>query len=490
MRFFRRALVGLVLAALTVGLLAMAGLTLRQAVQDNIAARSAPPPVRERVFTANVVMAEASEVTPRMTVYGEVRSRRTLELRSPRAGRVVDLAPGFEDGARVSAGQVLWRLDPADATAQRDLARADLARTEAEEREAGRGLVIARDDLAAAEAQAALRAQAMVRQTDLRARGVGTDAAVETAALAQSSADQAVLSRRAALAQAEARLDQAGVARDRQRIVLAEAERALAETVVRAQFDGILDGANLVPGRILSGNERVADLIDPTALEVAVRLSTAQYGRLLDGAGGLAPLPVTVTLDVAGAEIAAQGRLARASAAVGAGQTGRLVFAALDSGAAGLRPGDLVALPLAQPPLPAPVGPPATALGADGAVLALGPEDRLQSVQATLIRRQEDSVILAAEGIAGREIVTERSPLLGAGIRVRPMRGADAPEAAAEQAAAEFVTLTPERRAALVAQVEGNARLPSEVKARILAQLAEDRVPAQVVARLEARGGG
>lgn len=488
MRFFRRALVGLVLAALTLGLLTLAGLTVRQAVEDSAAARSAPPPVRERVFSANVVTAETAEVVPQMTVYGEVRSRRTLELRSPRAGTVVDLAPGFEDGARVTAGQVLWRLDPADATAQRDLAQADLARAEAEAREAARALTLARDDLAAAEAQAALRAQATARQADLRARGAGSDAAVETAALAQSSADQAVLSRRAALAQAEARLDQSAVALDRQRIVLAEAERALSETVVRAEFDGILNGANLVRGRILSGNERVAELIDPAALEVAVRLSTAQYGRLLDGAGALAPLPVSVTLDVAGAEIAAQGRLARASAAVGEGQTGRLVFAALDGGAAGFRPGDFVTLRIAEPALPAAVVLPATALGADGMVLALGPDDRLEALPATLLRRQDDSVILSAEGIAGREIVTERSPLLGAGIRVRPMRGAEAPEN--EQAAAEFVTLTPERRAALVAQVEGNARMPAEVKARILAQLAEDRVPAQVVARLESRGGG
>lgn len=488
MRFFRRALVGLVLAALTAGLLALAGLTLRQAVQDRLAASRTPPPARERVFAANVMTAEVAEVTPQMTVYGEVRSRRTLELRSPRAGTVVELAPGFEDGAQVAAGQVLWRLDPADATAQRDLARTDLARAEAEERDALRALALARDDLAAAEGQAALRAQAMARQQDLRTRGVGSDAAVETAALAQSTADQAVLSRRAALAQAEARRDQAEVALGRQRILLAEVERALAETVVRAEFDGILNGASLVRGRILSGNERVADLIDPTALEVAVRLSTAQYGRLLDGSGLLMPLPVTVTLDVAGAEIAAQGRLARASAAVGEGQTGRLVFAALDSGAAGFRPGDFVTLRIAEPPLPAAVVLPATALGADGAVLALGPEDRLQALPVTLIRRQGDSVILAAEGLAGREVVTERSALLGAGIRVRPMRSDAAPEA--EQAAAEFVTLTPERRAALVAQVEGNTRMPAEVRARILAQLAEDRVPAQVIARLEARGGG
>ncbi|MFN4160147.1 MAG: efflux RND transporter periplasmic adaptor subunit [Gemmobacter sp.] len=488
MRFFGRSLLGLFLAALTVGLLAMAVNSVRGAIETKMAGGKAAPPARERVFTANVLTAEASSVTPVMTVFGEVRSRRTLELRSLRGGTVIELAPDFEDGARVRAGQVLWRLDPADATAQRDLARSDLARAEATAREAARSLELARDDLAAAQAQEALRAQALSRQEDLRRRGVGSEAAVETAALAQSSAAQSVVSRRAALAQAEAAVDQAATALARQRITLAEAERALRETEMRAEFDGLLNAVNVVQGRILSTNERVAELIDPTALEVAFRVSTTQFGRLVDARGALLPAAVVVMLDVAGAEIAAEGRLTRVGAAVGEGQTGRQVFAAL-TGAGGFRPGDFVTVRIEEPPLEDAIVLPGSALGSDGAVLALGEDDRLEMVPVTLLRRQDDRVILRAPGLSGREVVSERSPLLGAGIKVRPIRR-DAATGVAEQAAAEFIDLTPERRAELVALVERNTRMPAEARTRILAQLAQDRVPAQVVARLEARSGG
>lgn len=488
MRFFRRSLVGLFLLALALAFLGLAVNAIRGAVETRLADDRAAPPARERVFTANLVTAVAGPVTPVMTVFGEVRSRRTLELRTPRAGTVVMLAPDFEDGARVSAGQVLWRLDPADATAERDLARSDLARQEAQLREATRAVDLARDDLAAAEVQAGLRAQALARQRDLQARGVGSDAAVETAALALSSADQSVVSRRAALAQAEAAVDQAATALSRQRILLAEAERALRDTEVRADFDGVLSGVTVVPGRILSMNERLADLIDPAALEVAFRVSTAQYERLLDDGGGLRPAGVVVGLDVAGAEIAATGTLARVGAAVGEGQTGRQVYAALDR-AGGFRPGDFVTVRIDEPPLAQAIVLPATALGSDGGVLVLGAEDRLEAMPVTLLRRQGDDVIVAADGLAGREVVAERSPLLGAGIKVRPVRSG-APPVPAEQAAADFIDLTPERRAALIAMVEGNTRIPPEARARILAQLAEDRVPARVVARIEARGGG
>ena len=100
-----------------------------------------------------------------------------------------------------------------------------------------------------------------------------------------------------------------------------------------------------------------------------------------------------------------------------------------------------------------------------------------------------------AEALAGRQVVAERTPLLGAGIKVRVL-GADqaqeAPRGAppALPAVADLLELTAERRARLVAYVEGNSRLPEEARQRMLAQLSQDRVPAQVVERLEQRMGG
>jgi len=53
-----------------------------------------------------------------------------------------------------------------------------------------------------------------------------------------------------------------------------------------------------------------------------------------------------------------------------------------------------------------------------------------------------------------------------------------------------MIDLTPERRAELMALVEGNGSMPPEAKERLLLRLREDRVPAEVVERIEARRGG
>ncbi len=485
MHFLRRSLFGLFLLAATLALLAWAGIVVKDAVVARMSRGNEVRPAEERVFAANVVRVAPETIAPVLTTFGEVRSTRTLEVRASAGGRVMSLSPNFEEGGAVEAGELLVTIDPSDPQSALDVARTDLAESEANVREAERALELARQEATAAQSQAELQARALERARDLANRGVGSVAAVETAELANAQAAQSVLARAQALASAEAALDQARTTVERRRIALAEAERGLADTEIRAEFAGTLAEVSAVEGGLVSANEQLAQLIDPAALEVSFRLSTSQYARLLDTDGRLKPATVEAVLDVLGADIVATGRITRESGAVAEGQTGRLLFARLE-GAAGFRPGDFVTVRITEPELDGVALLPATALDGSGTVLALGEDDRLEVVPVTLLRRQGDDVIIEAAGLAGREVVGERSPFLGAGIKVRPLR-AGVEEAAAEP---ELLDLTPERRAALIAFVEGNSRMPEAVKARVLAQLNEDRVPADVVQRIESRMGG
>ena len=484
MRFLRRSLVGLFLLSLTVGIFAYAGQMVYDALQVRWAKEDRPRPARERVFAVNVLTYQPGSVTPVMTSFGEVRSRRTLEIRASAGGTVVELADGFEDGGRVKAGDLLLRVDPSDAQSALDVAKTDLAEAEAELREATAALGLAREDVVSAQEQAALRLQALQRQRNLSERGVGTEAAVETAALAEASAKQAVLSRRQSLAQAEARVDMSKTALSRRQIALAEAKRRLAETEMFAGFSGTLSDVTVVQGGLVQNNERLAQLVDPDMLEVAFRVSTTEYARLLDDDGQLLRAEVDVSLDVLGLDLTAKGVINRESAAVGTGQTGRQLFARLDD-AKGFRPGDFVTVEIAEPELTFVATLPAMAVDAAGTVLVVGEDDRLEQVQVQVLRRQGDDVIVRAPGLRDRQVVAERSPLLGAGIKVRPIT-ADA--AVPEKAA--MVELTEERRARLVAFVEGNQYMPKEAKARVLSQLSQPQVPVQTVERIEARMGG
>jgi len=489
MQFLRRALTGTFLLAITLGLFAVAVGNFWGAVHERMNREPRERPARERVVAVNTVQVRSETLTPVIQTFGEVQSRRTLEVRTGAAGRVTMLAAAVEDGASVTEGMLLARIDPSDAMAARDVARTDLAEAEAELRDAQRAFALASDELAAAQAQAALRAQALTRQQDLERRRVGTAAAVETAALAAASADQAVLTRRNALIAAESRIEQAGNGVARARIALANAERDLADTEVRAAFPGTLADVAVTAGGLVTQNEKIATLIDPDALEVTFRVSTAQYARLIDQTGHLQDAPVRATLDVLGLDLVALGQLTRVGASVGAGQTGRRLFATLD-GHAGFRPGDFVTVTVEEPALSEVARLPATAVDAANTVLVLTPENRLRSADVELLRRQGNDVIVRAPSLEGHRLVAERSPLVGPGILVRDLSAEGPGAARTASASPDEVLLTDERRAALIAAVESNDRMPAAAKARILAQLQQDTVPARMIQRIESRMGG
>ena len=225
MRFFNRALTGLFLSAVTFGLLSLAVGLIWSSLQERMGDQGSRPPARERVLAAEVLTLTPQSLRPELTAFGEILPRRSLELRAAIGGRVVELAPNFREGGRVEEGALLVRIDPAEAEWARDTAAADLQD---------------------AEAQEDLRRRALERARDLADRGVGSLAAVEAAELAVASASQATLARRQALA---------------------DAERRLADTEIRAGFAGVLSEVDLAEGRLLSANEQFGRLLDPDQLE-------------------------------------------------------------------------------------------------------------------------------------------------------------------------------------------------------------------------------
>lgn len=485
MRFLRRSLIGLFLTCATLALLVGAGYRVYSAYQARLAADSMPPQVRERQFAVNVTEVVPQRLTPMLTSYGQIAARQSLELRAPDAGRIVELSEAFEEGGAVTAGEVILKIDTEDADAALRVARADLLEAEADLRDAERARTIAADDLKAARAQLDLRQAALDRQQSLFERGVGSASSVEEAALTHAAAGQSVLSKRQALADAEAAVDGAKTSVLRAEIDRDNMQRTLDDMTITAAFDGVLSEVSGAQGTLLSTNEQFATLINPDELEVAFRISTEQYARLVTDRARLPQMEVTVTLDVAGLDLKATGRVVRESAAVATGQSGRTLYARLDD-VLGFRPGDFVTVELEEPELERVALVPASAVGGNNTVLAVTDQSRLEEIAVSVLRRQGDDVIIGVDGLVGRQVVSERTPLLGAGIRVR-VNGAEG--SAQGGAGADMIALTDERRAALLAFVASNDKMSDEMRLHVQEQLAADRVPADLIERLEQRMG-
>lgn len=479
MRFLTRGLAGLALFAVA-GLLVALG-TLRL-VETLTADPPAPQAARERVYAAPVARLTPETVAPRLTAFGEVRAWRTLQLRAGVGGRVVDLHPDFRDGARAAAGDLLFRIDPADFENRVDSAEAALAEARADAAEARAAVRSAEIEAESAETQAALRRSALERQRDLARRGVASAAVVDESELALAAAEQAVASRAQAVVTARLRVERADLAVARAELTVAEARRRLADTETRAPFDGVLTGVSAALGDIAGANETLGALVDPAALDVAFDVSNAAFARLLGEGGRLQPLPATVTLDLGDAALTIPATLDRADGAVGAGRTGRTLFARLDTAPdTVLRPGDFVTVTLTEPPLENVAVIPAAAATEDGRILLVAEDGRLTETQVRILRRQGAELIVA-DAPFGATFVAERAPQLALGLAIRPV-WRDAPPAP------DSVALDPARRQALRDYVTAHPSMPDARRAELLTILDQPEAPREVIERLEDRMG-
>ena len=123
MRFFRKSIVGLMLLSLSLGLLTFAGQMISNSMKERAGNDKRTPQKRERMFTVNVVSAEPQSIAPVLQAFGEIQSRRSLDLRMPKGGQIIMLSDNFVEGGQVQAGEVLVQLRKSDAKSA--LSRAD-----------------------------------------------------------------------------------------------------------------------------------------------------------------------------------------------------------------------------------------------------------------------------------------------------------------------------------------------------------------------------
>jgi RND family efflux transporter MFP subunit len=191
---------------------------------------------------------------------GYVVARRQATVASKISGRLIDVM--VEEGDRVTEGQILAKLDDANAQAAVDHAHARVAQAEANLRSAE----VALDDFSAS----------FERDEDLFERGIISAQQVEETRAEHNEKRMAVLV--------------AGQTVGVERASLGVAEQNLDDTIVRAPFSGVVTVKAAEPGEMVSPNSTggftrtgICTIVDMDSLEVEVDVSEAFISRVRPG---------------------------------------------------------------------------------------------------------------------------------------------------------------------------------------------------------------
>jgi RND family efflux transporter MFP subunit len=268
--------------------------------------RMQPIPTSERVWPVDVIEAHYGTVQPELNLFGEVAAGRRSELRPLVSGLIIEIGPNFHDGGIVQKDELLVQIDPFDYET---------------------ALAEQRSILKEAQARLQMLRKDYERAIELRKDNTVSEQFLENAELE--------------LVQQEAVVEQ-------REISVTQAKRDLRETRLLAPYDGVVNNVSANLGNQVSGfgNDKVADLIDMSRLEVRFSLSNAQYGRLLESSEPVVGRPVQVSWQVGNEKMTYEARIERVGAEIVSTTGGVEVYAVIQSSEnqANLRPGAFVAV--------------------------------------------------------------------------------------------------------------------------------------------------
>ena len=132
MKFLSRLFIGLFILTLTVSILILAGAELVSSIRESDDDPRRRPGGFERVFAANVGTLTQEAITPLISTFGTVQSSRSIEIRTSVAGTLVKLSPQFRDGGNVTAGDLVFQVDPARSQSALALANSQMVEAQAE----------------------------------------------------------------------------------------------------------------------------------------------------------------------------------------------------------------------------------------------------------------------------------------------------------------------------------------------------------------------
>ena len=491
MNFLLRSFLGLIILSITLGFLIFGSFVLIEALKKRSEKSDNRRFQKERVFAVNVETLNKQIASPKILSYGEIYSKRMLEIRPLVSGRLDYVSEKFVEGGYVKSGDILFRLNQKDYLNELEIAEIDLEDTKAQLSEAISKLDYANLEFEVSESQLNLRKNALDRQTQLAESGLITSSQLENTQLAYSSSKQQFLNKQNLVKSSKNAIDKLKIQLKRRSISIDKAKRNLDETEIKAPFDGIIASVNILPGSVINKNEKLGTLLDPNSLEVMFNLSANEFARVIDKDGKLLNLDITAYLKLSNNDIPFSGKIERINPEIINIGSGRKLFASINLGEnKTLRPGDFVVLEIKEPSLKNITVLPSSAVTIDGKIFILEEDNRLKEIEVTILRRQGNEVIVSGAP-TDKEYVMQRSPQLGNGLKIKPLRKKDREISNSVNLSKnnELITISPEKQKKLINILDKLDRMPKSVKDRLYEEINSGKIKAKTLKRLEKNMG-
>lgn len=373
------------------------------------------PDIPSKQFTRTPLKVLAQEISltnhqPIFSSYGKIVAGNSFEVKSPLAGRIIDISPNLSVGESVDKGEMLLVIDDFVYQGAVLEAKADIAQTQAALAEGELRLVSEQNQLEGALSQLQIAEVDLERAKQLFASGALTKKQVDDRAVLVSQRQLSVDQRKNNIQIEGAKKAQQAATLERLKWRLQRAERSLADTKVMSPIDGRVAFVNAELGKEANTQEVLLRLDQSDALEVEFTLSDAQYGRLLNDNAAIIGRSVAVSWAVGRESYEYNAKISRLGAEIQTELGGVIVFAILDDSEnqQKIRPGAFVEINVPDRSYLKSAAIPETSVYDGNTVYVIGDDGRLQAREVTIAAINNGEAIVSAGLENGENVLTTR----------------------------------------------------------------------------------
>lgn len=239
--------------------------------------------LQAQVVRVQVIRTQPIEVARQWRGYGTTMAKDSADVPARVNATVTRIPDAVEVGKVVSAGDTIAELDPTDFQNAFDAAEKRIAQAQAQADQLAAEQSRLEERLKVQQRKTELSRAEFERQAERMEQGSATQSDVDRAEQAVLNAQDAALLTRQQLDAIPPRL--AGIAAQLAQVT-AERDTAkanLERTIITSPIDGIIESLDIEVGENLMPGARVARIIDPRRLEVAVQLPASAYSYVTAG---------------------------------------------------------------------------------------------------------------------------------------------------------------------------------------------------------------
>jgi len=216
----------------------------------------------------------AQKISPNMIVkaYGTVRSGENLILTAEVGGKIVEMAPGFEEGGTFRKGSFLMRIDPRNYALNVERLNTEMDRLDAESARIRQEQENLRSTLKIAEEDMQLAGAEYDRNLSLAKRNVVSQNQIDQTRQKWLVSRKKVQETKNGLALIKPGIDLLEAQRRSVHVQLKEAKLALEKTVIGAPFDSRVEKKLVETGQYVKAGERLANIYNVGIMEVEVNI--------------------------------------------------------------------------------------------------------------------------------------------------------------------------------------------------------------------------